>query len=115
MLLALARFTTTTGNARTLKGHVADLKSNQTEIYYLVGDSIERLKSNPKLEAARARGMEVLLLSDPIDALWTSVPLDFGGKPFKSLSKGEVDFGLVPLLDESAKDELKSDEPDMSD
>ena len=76
-LLALARFTTTTGNARTLKGYVADLKSNQTEIYYLVGDSTERLKSNPKLEAARARGIEVLLLSDPIDALWTSVPLDF--------------------------------------
>jgi molecular chaperone HtpG len=114
MLLALARFTTTTGNARTLKGYVADLKSNQTEIYYLVGDSTERLKSNPKLEAARARGIEVLLLSDPIDALWTSVPLDFGGKPLKSLSKGEVDFGLVPLLDDSAKDELKSDEPDMS-
>jgi molecular chaperone HtpG len=113
-LLALARFTTTTGNARMLKGYVADLKSNQTEIYYLVGDSTERLKSNPKLEAARARGIEVLLLSDPIDALWTSVPLDFGGKPLKSLSKGEVDFGLVPLLDESAKDELKSDEPDMS-
>jgi molecular chaperone HtpG len=113
-LLALARFTTTTGNARTLKGYVADLKSNQTEIYYLVGDSTERLKSNPKLEAARARGIEVLLLSDPIDALWTSVPLDFGGKPLKSLSKGEVDFGLVPLLDESAKAEPKSDEPDMS-
>jgi molecular chaperone HtpG len=113
-LLALARFTTTTGNARMLKGYVADLKSNQTEIYYLVGDSTERLKSNPKLEAARARGIEVLLLSDPIDALWTSVPLDFAGKPLKSLSKGEVDFGLVPLLDESAKAEPKSDEPDMS-
>jgi molecular chaperone HtpG len=113
-LLALARFTTTAGNARTLKGYVADLKSNQTEIYYLVGDSTERLKSNPKLEAARARGIEVLLLSDPIDALWTSMPLDFGGKPLKSLSKGEVDFGLVPLLDESAKDEPKSDELDMS-
>ena len=29
------------------------------------------------------------------------------GKPLKSLSKGEVDFGLVPLLDASAKDEAK--------
>jgi molecular chaperone HtpG len=108
-LLALARFDTTTGKARTLKQYVADLKENQTEIYYLVGESADRLKSNPKLEAARARGIEVLLLSDPVDAFWTSGSLDFGGKPLKSLSKGEVDFGLVPPLDDK-KDEPKADE-----
>jgi molecular chaperone HtpG len=106
-LLGLARFTTTGGAARTLKDYVADLKPNQTEIYYLVGQSLERLKSNPKLEAARARGIEVLLLSDPIDVFWTGMPMDFGGKPLKSLSQGEVDFGLVPLLDGAAKDESK--------
>ena len=83
--------------ARSLKQYVADLKPNQTEIYYLVGESAERLKSNPKLEAARARGIEVLLLSDPVDAFWTMMPPGFEGKPLKSLSKGEVDFGLVPL------------------
>ncbi|MET3282289.1 HSP90 family molecular chaperone [Bradyrhizobium japonicum] len=55
-LLALSRFTTTTGEKRSLKQVVADFKPNQTEIYYLVGDSIERLKSNPRLEAATARG-----------------------------------------------------------
>ena len=72
--------------------------------YYLVGDSIERLKSNPKLEAATARGIEVLLLTDPVDAFWTSAPLDFGGKPLKSLSQGDVDFGLIPRVDEKASD-----------
>ncbi len=108
-LLALARFDTTTGKARTLKQYVADLKENQTEIYYLVGESAERLKSNPKLEAARARGIEVLLLSDPVDAFWTSSQLDFGGKPLKSLSKGDVDFSLVAPLDDK-KDEPKADE-----
>ena len=107
-LLKLARFDTTTGKARSLKQYVADLKPNQTEIYYLVGESAERLKSNPKLEAARARGIEVLLLSDPVDAFWTMLPSDFEGKPLKSLSKGEVDFGLVPLLDDK-KDEAKPD------
>ena len=56
-LLALARFvTTTSATPRSLKEYVADLKLNQTEIYYLVGESAERLKANPKLEAARARG-----------------------------------------------------------
>jgi molecular chaperone HtpG len=102
-LLTLARFATTAGDgARSLKQYVADLKPNQTEIYYLVGESAERLKANPKLEAARARGIEVLLLTDPIDAFWTAMPLDFGGKPLKSMSQGEVDFGLVPLLDDKA-------------
>src|SRR5439155_3774862 len=103
-LLALSRFTTTAGDKRSLKQYVEDLKPNQTEVYYLVGDSIERLKSNPKLESAAARGIEVLLLTDPVDAFWTSVPTDFGGKPLKSLSQGDVDFGLIPLIDESAGD-----------
>jgi len=108
-LLKLARFDTTAGKARSLKQYVADFKPNQTEIYYLVGESADRLKSNPKLEAARARGIEVLLLSDPVDAFWTMMPSDYEGKPLKSLSKGEVDFGLVPLLDESKKDEAKTE------
>ena len=111
-LLKLARFTTTAGDARTLEQYVADLKPNQTEIYYLAGESTERLKSNPKLEAARKHGIEVLLLSDPIDSFWTAMPVDFGGKPFKSLSKGDVDFGLIPLLEEPAQEESKLDEPD---
>jgi molecular chaperone HtpG len=107
-LLALSRFTTTSGEKRSLKQYVESLKPNQTEIYYLVGDSVERLKSNPKLESATARGIEVLLLTDPVDAFWTSAPLDFGGKPLKSLSQGDVDFGLIPLLDDSAADKDKA-------
>jgi molecular chaperone HtpG len=102
-LLALARFATTKGGEpRTLKQYVADLRPNQTEIYYLVGESVEQVKSNPKLEAARARGIEVLILTDPVDALWTSMPQDYEGKALKSLSQGEVDFSLVPALDEAA-------------
>ncbi|MEA2863251.1 MAG: molecular chaperone HtpG, partial [Bradyrhizobium sp.] len=107
-LLVLSRFTTTAGEKRSLKQYADSLKPNQTEVYYLVGDSIERLKSNPKLEAAAARGIEVLLLTDPVDAFWTSAPLDFGGKPLKSLSQGDVDFGLIPLTDADASDKDKS-------
>lgn len=113
-LLSLARFTTTKGDAlRSLKDYVADLKPNQTEIYYLAGESAERLKANPKLEAARARGIEVLLLSDPIDAFWTVMPQEFEGKPLRSLSQGDVDFGLIPLLDadtEKAEDKVAADD-----
>ena len=106
-LLALCRFATTAGDSpRSLKQYIADFRPNQTEIYYLVGDSAERLKSNPKLEAARARGIEVLLLTDPVDALWTSMPLGFEGKPLKSLSQGEVDFSLVPVSDQARRPRL---------
>src|SRR3979411_2404094 len=107
-LLALSRFTTTSGENRSLKQYIADSKPNQTEVYFLLGDSIERLKSNPRLESAAARGIEVLLLTDPVDALWTAAPLDFEGKPLKSLSQGDLNFELVPLLDKHAKDEPQS-------
>jgi molecular chaperone HtpG len=107
-LLALSRFISTSGEKRTLKQYIADLKPNQTEIYFLIGDSIERLKSNPRLESAAARGIEVLLLTDPVDAFWTSGRLDFEGKPLKSLSQGDVNFDLIPLLDENAKDKPES-------
>jgi molecular chaperone HtpG len=103
-LLALSRFSTTTGEKRSLKQYVADLKPNQTEIYFLVGDSIDRLKSNPRLEAASARGIEVLLLTDAVDAFWTSARLEFEGKPLKSLSQGDLNLDLIPLVDEEAKD-----------
>jgi molecular chaperone HtpG len=112
-LLALSRFTTTSGEKRSLKQYVEDIKANQTDIYYLVGDSIERLKSNPKLEQAKARGIEVLLLTDPVDAFWTAAPLDFGGKPLKSLSQGDVDFSLIAPAEDKAeadKDEPAADE-----
>jgi molecular chaperone HtpG len=103
-LLALSRFATTSGDKRSLKQYVADLKPNQTEIYFLVGDTVERLKSNPRLEAAAARGIEVLLLTDPVDAFWTSAKLDFDGKPLKSLSQGDLNLDLIPLVDDAAKD-----------
>jgi molecular chaperone HtpG len=110
-LLALSRFTSTAGDKRSLKQYVEDLKPSQTEIYYLTGESVERLKANPKLESATARGIEVLLLTDPVDAFWTSAPLDFGGKPLKSLSQGDIDFGLIPLLEEKTPEENDKDKP----
>jgi molecular chaperone HtpG len=99
-LLALSRFATTAGDQpRSLEQVAADMKPNQEAIYYLVGDSVERLKANPKLEAAKARGVEVLLLTDHVDAFWTALPLTFEGKPLKSLSQGEVDLDKVALVD----------------
>jgi molecular chaperone HtpG len=104
-LLALARFkTTASANGwRSLKDYVGALKTNQTAIYYLAGTDLARLESSPHLEGFRARDIEVLLLSDPVDNFWVTSAPAFDGKPFKSVTQGAADLALIPLLD--AKDE----------
>src|SRR5262245_29788308 len=100
-LLALARFkTTASADAwRSLKDYVASLKPNQTAIYYLAGDDVTQLKASPHLEGFRARGVEVLLLADPIDSFWAVSGASWEGKPFKSVTQGAADLALIPLLD----------------
>jgi molecular chaperone HtpG len=102
-ILKLARFSTTAGSGlRSLEEYVKDMRPGQTEIYYLAGDNLDRLKASPQLEAAAARGIEVLLLADHVDSFWTTRAPDFDGKKLKSLSQGETDLSAVPLLDEKA-------------
>jgi len=100
-LLGLARFKTTAsaGNWRSLKDYVADLKPNQTAIYYIAGNDLERLESSPQLEGFRARGIEVLLLPDQVDSFWVTAGIDHQGKPFKSVTQGAADLKLIPLAD----------------
>jgi len=99
-LLKLARFKTTAGEDwRSLANYVGALKTNQTAIYYIAGDEIGRLKSSPHLEGFRARGVEVLLLSDPVDTFWVMSGMSFEGKPFKSVTQGAADLALIARLD----------------
>ncbi|MGW8280127.1 molecular chaperone HtpG [Sphingomonas aurantiaca] len=100
-LLKLARFkTTTSGGAwRSVADYVAAMKDNQTAIYYAVGTDLDRLEASPQLEGFRARGIEVLLLPDSVDGFWVSAGIDSDGKPFKSVTQGAADLGLIPLLD----------------
>ena len=51
------------------------------------------------MEGFRARGVEVLLLADPIDSFWVMSGASFEGKPFKSVTQGSADLALIPLLD----------------
>src|SRR5277367_3836557 len=100
-LLALARFksTASAGAWRSLKEYVAALKPNQTAIYYIAGDDLARLENSPHLEGFRARGIEVLLLHDPVDSFWVMPGVGFDGKPLKSVTQGAADLALIPLLD----------------
>jgi len=103
-LYELARFHSTAGGekVRSLKEYVAALRENQTAIYYLVGDSLDKLKASPQLEGFRARGVEVLLLTDPVDNFWVTAALGFDGKPFKSITQGDANIDAVPLAEGAA-------------
>ncbi|WP_176594284.1 molecular chaperone HtpG [Sphingobium sp. EM0848] len=104
-LLGLARFRSTTsqGGWRSLKDYVADIKDNQTAIYYATGSDLDRLSTSPQLEGFRARGIEVLLLPDQVDNFWTTIGVDYEGKPFKSVTQGAADLGLIPLTADAEK------------
>jgi molecular chaperone HtpG len=103
-LLGLARFRTTGANGawRSLKDYAASLRENQTAIYYATGSDLDRLGTSPQLEGFRARGIEVLLLTDQVDSFWVTSGIDYEGKPFKSVTQGIADLGLIAPLDDAA-------------
>ncbi|WP_119306187.1 molecular chaperone HtpG [Cohaesibacter haloalkalitolerans] len=108
-LFKIVRFNSTKGENRTLAQYVADLKENQTAIYYALGDSKEAILASPQLEGYQARDVEVLLLSDAVDAFWVQTALGFDGKSFKSISQGAADLDLIEKP-ETEEDKAKSDE-----
>ncbi|MFF5184409.1 molecular chaperone HtpG [Streptomyces sp. NPDC000345] len=94
-LLAAASFATTHADDEptTLKAYVERMKDGQEDIYYLTGESRESIENSPHMEAFRAKGIEVLLLTDPVDEVWVDVVGEFEGKRLRSVAKGEVDLG----------------------
>ncbi|AXV18528.1 molecular chaperone HtpG (plasmid) [Neorhizobium sp. SOG26] len=104
-LLKLARFKTTASGEghRSLADYLKDMKEGQSAIYYIAGTSLEQLNASPQLEGFRARGIEVLLLTDLVDSFWAPNVQDFEGKSFKSITQGLSD------LDKVAGGETKED------
>ncbi len=69
-LFEIARFRTTKAASVSLKDYVAGLKENQTAIYYLTAEDAGKAAASPQLEGYKARDVEVLLLTDPVDSFW---------------------------------------------
>ncbi|MFW6077719.1 MAG: molecular chaperone HtpG, partial [Hyphomicrobiales bacterium] len=109
-LFDIVRFRTTNSDAETvgLKDYVSRMKDNQTAIYYLTAEDAAKAAMSPQLEGYRARGIEVLLLTDPVDSFWVRTALGFEGKPFRSVTQGAADLESIPLVDE-AKEETGDD------
>src|SRR3954469_21754135 len=111
-LLGLARFKTTAsgGGWRSLKDYVGALRENQTALYYVTGSDLARLETSPQLEGFRARGVEVLLLPDPVDSFWVTASVDYEGKPFKSVTQGAADLALIPVTEAKSESDVEASE-----
>ena len=95
-LLELARFRSTASDGWvSLADYVARMKPGQDAIFTISGENLEALRSSPQLEACRAKGVEVLLLADPIDDFWLPTAPTYKDKPFRSLTRGEVDLSKI--------------------
>jgi molecular chaperone HtpG len=95
-LLKLARFRSTAGEGWvSLADHVGRMKPGQEAIYTLSGDEADSLRKSPHLEAFRAKGVEVLLLTDPVDEFWVPAIGSYEGKPFRSVTRGAADLSKI--------------------
>jgi molecular chaperone HtpG len=95
-LLGLVRFRSTAGDGLvSLADYVGRMKPGQNAIYYISGEAGDALARSPQLEGFRARGVEVLLLTDPVDEFWIPAVTQFKDKPFKSVTRGGADLDKI--------------------
>jgi len=112
-LLELVRFRSTAGSDEdlvSLADYVQRMKDGQEEIYYITGDTPEALRASPQLEGFKARGVEVLLLTDPIDEFWLPAVAAYQEKRFTSVTAGGIDLSNIEK--EGKKDDDGDDSTD---
>lgn len=95
-ILAVASFVSTheADEPTTLQQYVERMKDGQEHIYYLTGESRQSIENSPHMEVFKARGVEVLLLTDPVDEVWVDAVGEFEGKQLRSVAKGEIDLDV---------------------
>ena len=106
----LARFTTTEGEDVPLADYVARMKDGQDKIYYLLAPTPAAARSSPHLEAFRAKGVEVLLLTDVVDNWLVTTLREFEGKQLQSVAQGIADLGgLEDAAEKAAQDQASTE------
>ncbi|HCS23249.1 MAG TPA: molecular chaperone HtpG [Alphaproteobacteria bacterium] len=110
-LCRVARFYSTHGDGLTsLEEYVSRMVEGQEHIYYLSAPSVEAAKNSPQLEAFRARGVEVLFMTDAIDEFWLPMQNDFKQKKFKSVTRGDAELSKIKKLDGDDKADDKAED-----
>jgi molecular chaperone HtpG len=88
------------------------MNEGQQEIFYITGDDPETLKSSPQIEGFKSRGIDVLLLTDPVDEFWLSMVGLYNEKQFKSVTSGDINLGDIKSSDDA---EEPKDKPQAGD
>ncbi len=111
-LMKLARFESTdTEGLQSLDDYVGRMKDGQENIYYITGDNPEAARRSPQLEGFKAKGIEVLFLTDAVDDFWLQMVPEYEGKKFQSVTRGTADLD-DKKDDDDKKDKKKSPEID---
>lgn len=114
-LLQLCSFASTHSEeeATTLAQYVERMKEGQTQIFYATGETRQQILKSPHLEAFKAKGYEVLLLTDPVDEVWVGTVTEFDGKPLQSIAKGEVDLSAEGEESQAEREEQQKEFADL--
>ena len=115
-LMELVRFKSSSVEGWTsLKDYVSRMKASQDAIYYISGADAEAAARSPQLEGFRAKGIEVLFMTDPVDEFWMPAVGMYDEKQFKSATRGDVDLSKIDGdsddKDGDDKDKAKEDIP----
>ena len=104
-VIPLLRFrSSTTEGWVSFEDYVGRMKPEQDAIYVLVGDDTDTLAKSPQLEGFRARGVEVLLLPDQVDAFWPERAGSILDKTIRSITQGQADLSKIPLEGDAAEE-----------
>jgi molecular chaperone HtpG len=118
-LAKLLRFASTASGSEkqdvSLESYVARMKEGQDKIYYMIADSYAAAAKSPLLEIFKKKGVEVLLLSDPVDHLLTAELGEFDGKQLQSISRGEVDLEKIQDVEGQSADSTQQAGQEASD
>ena len=113
-ILELCRFAFSgSGDLTSLTDYVSRMKEGQEAIFYIAGEDAAKLAQSPHLEGFKAKGVEVLLLSDHVDEFWLQHITEFDGKPFKSITRGAADLDEIKA-EQAEAEEGKPEEADLS-
>lgn len=114
-LLQIASFASTHSEEEptTLAEYVERMKEGQEQIFFATGETRQQILKSPHLEAFKAKGYEVLLLTDPVDEVWVGTVTEFEGKPLQSVAKGEVDLSSEGDESEAEREEQQKEFADL--
>lgn len=114
-IMPLVKFKTTTQDGLSdLDAYLSRMKDGQDQIFYATGESEAAILASPHLEGFRARGLEVLIAAEAVDAFWIPTAGSYQGKQFVSVTHGSADLSKFDPTaeDDSSPDQAKTDPAD---